>query len=231
MLSSINALRTGDASLPGSRPGTPPPPLISETLLDRARRALEEDSDSDDAMPSLETVTDSSSERSDLSEEEDLEVRSIDYGDEVALELVRGLIGSWTDESRLPGSVHQDSTASTPPPSTRFSTVVEREEPHSRMPTEDEDNDLPPPLEFIDPPQETAVSLGESRKVAGTRPSNAFTTDGRGRVISVGGGDNPSENNELNPLSTTASTTTTSDNSVEDNPAGSRLLSWITSMF
>jgi hypothetical protein len=217
MLESINALRDGDTP---NRVETPPPPLIPEDASS---------GDEEDGMPSLEAVSwsgsDASSEDGDEADDSDsddeLDFLAAEFEGQIAMDMVRGVIDSWTTQTNSQTRSLLERLDPGSSQSARFSTVVNRED--STAADDDSDDELPPPLEAIDSHEEASSPTAESRKAG---ESSAFTTDGRGRVISVG-----DRTEEIEPATSTTTTSSESDNAVEDNPTSGGMFNWIGSIF
>lgn len=164
--------------------------------------------DSDDDLPPLEEVTDSASENSsdgydddgDDGEDEDVE---IEVDEEVEMNSARSFVGSWATDQR-----HLDNTLEPQARPEFASPITDHHEEPSGTSSQGVDTNLETPPE-------------DSRKHGNRTLDGAFTTDGRGRVISVG--DDEGEN------STEA---TSSENPVDSrSPEGGGLFHWISSIF
>ena len=228
MLASINALRSGGESSTTTREegtGTPPPPL--EPIVRPTRRGS---AGSDMSMPMLQSVSDTD-ESDPEDDESDDEYVSEGSDDDLNFEAVRGLVGAWSSANLDPDDELRNAepgyrwslTGSVPRPSARFSNVVER----------DNDDDLPAlePIEEAPPPQpetlaEPVVRPDDESK-SGPRASDAFTTDGRGRVISIGG----AESSEGTGEELAATATSEESPNTGSGGGGRSILGWINALF
>ncbi|KDR65729.1 hypothetical protein GALMADRAFT_162397 [Galerina marginata CBS 339.88] len=234
MLASINALRNPDNPGGGSRSntpppplepiergsaGTPPPPLIP--VIERRHASLQDGNDSDDSLPALQSVSDSSDDDDDDYTSSDDESSDDDVDGYRNLELaglhLPELFEGWST-ARLASTggptpvTSEDTGTSTAEvearPSVRFRTAVDRSQTQTPSRANSAFNDELPPLEAIDdsdsesdlpppPPPSLPIEPTEPTSDADRPgpPSNTdppFVTDGRGRVVWT----RPSEENK-----------------------------------
>ncbi|CAA7267402.1 unnamed protein product [Cyclocybe aegerita] len=255
MLASLGALRDVQD---GRSDTPPPPlePIHNNEDASRRRRPVARDSDDESvgSMPDLQSVSNTSEseyEEFDDDEDDDSSDEESDYlndalaggdmdGDRISAAAMVDIFRSMLAADQQNNPTATTSTLPPPPesrPTPRFSTTVDRS-----MQDADEDGDGLPELEEVDssppgspdPPFATDRQGGAERSGPGqenkepSRPTEGFTTDGRGRVISVGSSESATPGGSESRAEGSGSGPGGGEGG---GGAGQSLLGWINSLF